>query len=59
LASEVENPVLKESFFEIARRWFNLATDLEAVRSLWRGKDRAHERKAAEVTAAAISVAKS
>jgi hypothetical protein len=50
LASEVENPVLKESFFEIARRWSKLATDLEAERPLadeCRGEDWTHEKKAA------------
>ena len=34
LASEITNPVLKESLLDTARRWTRLATDLETVRRL-------------------------
>jgi hypothetical protein len=34
LASEVTNPVLKDSLIEAAQRWSRLAVDLEAVHAL-------------------------
>ena len=34
LASEITNPVLRESLVETAQRWSRLATDLEAVHVL-------------------------
>ena len=34
LASETENPVLKQSLVEIAQRWARLATELDATHAL-------------------------
>jgi hypothetical protein len=34
LASEITNPVLKESLIDTAQRWARLAVDLEAIHSL-------------------------
>ena len=42
LASEITNPVLRESLVETAQRWSRLATDLEAMHLLlkeWRQED--------------------
>jgi len=42
LASEVANPVLRDSLLETAQRWSRLAVDLEAVHFLleeWGPKD--------------------
>jgi hypothetical protein len=34
LASEVTNPVLRESFIETAKRWSRLAAELDAMQAL-------------------------
>ena len=42
IASEVTNPVLKESLLEIAQRWSRLAAELDAMQVLlkeWREED--------------------
>jgi hypothetical protein len=55
LASEITNPVLKESLTDVAQRWALLATELETIHSLLEALEEP-EKKAALGEGVSVSI---